>query len=98
MVENIYRRLSAGENANLPLKNRILLASHEIQRSLLFSTIIMICAMLPLFTMTGPEGQIFGPMADTYAFALAGALVLAMTVSPVLCLVLFRRLKPARDN
>jgi cobalt-zinc-cadmium resistance protein CzcA len=58
----------------------------------------MVCAFLPLFTMTGPEGQIFGPMADTYAFALGGALLLALTVSPVLCLLLFRRLKPARDN
>jgi cobalt-zinc-cadmium resistance protein CzcA len=98
MVENIYRRLSAGENANLPLKDRILRASREVERSLFFSTIIMICAMLPLFTMTGPEGQIFGPMADTYAFALAGALVLALTVSPVLCSILFKHLKPAHDN
>ena len=39
--------------------------------------------------MTGPEGQIFGPMADTYAFALGGALLLALTVSPVLCCLLF---------
>ena len=42
--------------------------------------------------MTGPEGQIFGPMADTYAFALGGALLLALTVSPVLCLLLMTRL------
>ncbi len=35
--------------------------------------------------MAGPEGQIFGPMADTYAFALGGALLLALTLSPVLC-------------
>ena len=59
---------------------------------------IMICAMLPLFTMTGPEGQIFGPMADTYAFALGGALMLALTVSPVLCMMLFKNLRPGRDN
>jgi heavy metal efflux system protein len=98
MVENIYRRLSAGENANLALKDRILHASREIERSLFFSTVIMICAMLPLFTMTGPEGQIFGPMADTYAFALGGALLLALTVSPVLCMMLFKNLKPGRDN
>ena len=98
MVENIYRRLSAGENANLPLKEHILHASREIERSLFFSTMIMICAMLPLFTMTGPEGQIFGPMADTYAFALGGALMLALTVSPVLCMMLFKNLRPGRDN
>jgi cobalt-zinc-cadmium resistance protein CzcA len=98
MVENIYRHISSGEYANLPLKERIIRASHEVERSLFFSTAIMVCAFLPLFTMQGPEGQIFGPMADTYAFALGGALLLAVTVAPVLCLLFFRNLKPAPDN
>jgi cobalt-zinc-cadmium resistance protein CzcA len=98
MVENIYRHLSAGENADLPLKDRITLASHEVERALFFSTAIMVCAFLPLFTMQGPEGQIFGPMADTYAFALAGALLMALTLAPVLCLLFFRNLKPTPDN
>src|SRR5262249_1288708 len=47
---------------------------------------------------SGPEGQIFGPMAETYAFSLAGALLLAITVAPTLCYLLLRHLKPARDN
>jgi cobalt-zinc-cadmium resistance protein CzcA len=98
MVENIYRHISSGEYANLPLKERIIRASHEVERSLFFSTAIMVCAFLPLFTMQGPEGQIFGPMADTYAFALGGALLLALTVAPVLCLLFFRNLKPSEDN
>ena len=70
----------------------------EVERSLFFSTIIMVCALLPLFTMQGPEGQIFGPMADTYAFALAGALLLALTLSPVLCRILLRKLEADADN
>jgi cobalt-zinc-cadmium resistance protein CzcA len=98
MVENIYRHLSSGEFAELQLKDRIIHATREVERSLFFSTVIMVCALLPLFTMQGPEGQIFGPMADTYAFALGGALLLALTLSPVLCLLFFRNLKPARDN
>jgi cobalt-zinc-cadmium resistance protein CzcA len=98
MVENIYRRLSSGEGAGLSIRERIVRASHEVERALFFSTLIMICAMLPLFTMKGPEGQIFGPMADTYAFALAGALLLALTVSPVLCMLFLKNLKPSRDN
>jgi cobalt-zinc-cadmium resistance protein CzcA len=98
MVENIYRHISAGENPSWPLKKRILHACHEVERPLLFSTLIMVCAFIPLFTMRGPEGQIFGPMADTYAFALGGALMLALTVAPVLCLLLFRNLRPAQDN
>jgi cobalt-zinc-cadmium resistance protein CzcA len=98
MVENIYRHLSTGEYAELPLKERIIRASYEVERPLFFSTAIMVFAFIPLFTMQGPEGQIFGPMADTYAFALAGALLLALTVAPVLCLLLFKNLRPSQDN
>jgi cobalt-zinc-cadmium resistance protein CzcA len=98
MVENIYRHLSAGEYAELPLKDRILRACREVERPLFFSTAIMVCAFIPLFTMRGPEGQLFGPMADTYAFALIGALVLAVMLAPVLCLLLFRSFKPIHDN
>jgi cobalt-zinc-cadmium resistance protein CzcA len=98
MVENIYRHLSAGENPELPLKERILKACREVEHSLLFSTLIMVVAFLPLFTMQGPEGQIFGPMAQTYAFALGGALLLALTIAPVLCLLFFKNLKETPDN
>ena len=58
----------------------------------------MVCAFLPLFTMAGPEGQIFGPMADTYAFALGGALLLALVLSPVLCAILLPKLQPRPNN
>jgi cobalt-zinc-cadmium resistance protein CzcA len=98
MVENIYRHISSGEYPELPLKDRILCACHEVEKPLLFSTLIMVCAFLPLFTMSGPEGALFGPMAQTYGFALAGALLLALTLAPVLCLLLFKHLKPAPDN
>src|SRR5205085_3309158 len=94
----IYRHLTSGQHSDKPLKVRIFYACHEVERGLFFTTAIMVCAFLPLFTMRGPEGQIFGPMADTYAFALGGALLLALTLAPVLCLLLFKKLKPARDN
>ena len=78
-------------HADLPINQRILRASSEVQRSCLFSSRpIMVCAFLPLFTMAGPEGQIFGPMAETYAFALGGALLLALVLSPVLCALFFQ--------
>lgn len=98
MVENIYRNLTSGHNAELPLKQRLLLASGEIDKALFFSTAIMVCAFLPLFTMTGSEGELFGPMAMTYAFALGGALVMALSLTPVLCLLLFKNLRPIPDN
>ncbi|HLJ91600.1 MAG TPA: efflux RND transporter permease subunit [Gemmataceae bacterium] len=98
IAENIYRHLASGENAGLSLKQRILLSTWEIDRALLFSTLIMVCAFIPLFTMTGPEGQLFGPMSQTYAFSLIGALFLAMTLTPVLCLFLLKNLKPKPEN
>jgi cobalt-zinc-cadmium resistance protein CzcA len=97
IVESIFRRLTTIDEP-YPLGERILRACGEVQRALFYATIIMVVALLPLFAMKGPEGQIFGPMADTYAFALGGALLLAVTVSPVLCLLFFRNLKPAGDN
>jgi cobalt-zinc-cadmium resistance protein CzcA len=99
MVENVYRHLTTdSEHAHLPLRERILKACSEIDRALFFSTAIMVCAFLPLFTMSGAEGELFGPMAQTYAFALGGALFMALTLTPVLCLLLFRNLKPKEDN
>jgi heavy metal efflux system protein len=98
MVENIYRHLSQGVNADLPLKERVQHAANEIQKPLLYSTLIMVCGFIPLFTMEGPEGQIFKPMAHTYAFALGGALLLAVVLSPVLCELALGNVKPRPDN
>jgi cobalt-zinc-cadmium resistance protein CzcA len=98
VVENIYRNLASGNHPGLPIKRRILLFVHEIDHALLYSVLIMVCAFVPLFAMTGPEGQLFGPMAQTYAFSLAGALVLSLTLTPVLCMILFRKFKPAPEN
>lgn len=98
MVECIFRKLGTSPDGNDSVDARIVQAAGEVQRPLLFSTLIMVCALLPLFLMTGPEGQIFGPMADAYAFALGGALLLALTLSPALSSLLLRNISEARDN
>lgn len=98
VVENVFRHLNEGIGAENSLKQRILDACGEVERELFFTTMVMVAAFLPLFTMVGPEGQIFGPMADTYAFSLAGAFLLAVTLVPVLCLIFFQNFKPQRDN
>ena len=56
----------------------------EVDKAILFSVIITIAAFLPLFTMQGVEGQIFGAMARTYAYALLGAVIATFTVTPVM--------------
>jgi len=62
----------------------ILISALQIDRAVFFSTAIIVAAFIPLFAMQGVEGQIFGPMARTYGYALVGALLATFTVTPVL--------------
>ena len=99
IVENIYRHITAPDaDRTRPLIDRIIDASHEIERALFFSTLIIVCAFIPLFSMTGPEGALFGPMANTYAFAIFGALILAVTLTPVLCSFFFHNKQEEKDT
>jgi cobalt-zinc-cadmium resistance protein CzcA len=82
MMENIFRHL--GPHGRGSMQERILQASREVAGPMSFSTLIIGVAFLPLFTMTGVAGVIFSPMAMTYAFAIGGAIVLALTLTPVL--------------
>src|SRR6266852_398755 len=88
MVENICRHLAAlGPSRDKVRQVSVLavqLAAQEVSRPIFFSSAIIVAAFLPLFTMTGVEGKVFGPMALTYGFALTGALLLALTFSPVM--------------
>jgi len=91
MVENIFRHLAhhsarhPNEHASMSDRlHRILTAAVEVDKAILFSVIITIAAFIPLFTMQGVEGQIFGPMSRTYAYALLGAVIATFTVTPVM--------------
>jgi cobalt-zinc-cadmium resistance protein CzcA len=82
MIENIYRHL--GPRGGGSVRARIADAAAEIGGPMLFSTLIITLAFVPLFTMTGVAGVIFSPMAHTYAFAIGGAVVLSVALTPVL--------------
>ncbi len=82
MMENIFRHIGAHGKGTMP--ERILAGAREVGGPMTFSTLIIGSAFLPLFTMTGVSGVIFSPMATTYAFAIAGAILLALTLTPVL--------------
>ena len=66
----------------------VLISALQIDKAVLFSTLITVAAFVPLFTMRGVEGAIFGPMARTYGYALAGALLATFTITPVLASLL----------
>jgi cobalt-zinc-cadmium resistance protein CzcA len=62
----------------------IFVSSLQVDKAVLFSALITVAGFVPLFTMQGVEGQIFGPMARTYGYALAGALIATFTITPVI--------------
>jgi heavy metal efflux system protein len=66
----------------------IFVSSLQVDKAVLFSALITVAGFVPLFTMQGVEGQIFGPMARTYGYALAGALIATFTITPPLASVL----------
>jgi cobalt-zinc-cadmium resistance protein CzcA len=66
----------------------IFVSALQVDKAVFFTAAITVTAFVPLFTMQGVEGQIFGPMARTYGYALAGALLATFTVTPVLAALL----------
>ena len=106
MVENIFRHLSERESAppsTEPMLQRlrastgwrgtfevISQSAAEVSQPILFSAAIIIAGFVPLFTLSGIEGHIFGPMAKTYAYAIAGGILATFTVSPALSAFLFK--------
>src|SRR5690349_3487062 len=82
MVENVYRHLGGAGRGTV--RERVRAAAAEIGPPMLFSVLIITVAFVPLFTLTGVAGVIFSPMAHTYAFAVGGAILLALTLTPVL--------------
>ena len=104
MVENIFRHLGESAEARRqgsPLlhvvrgsglfRGRFAVianAATEVNQAILFAAAIIIAGFVPLFTLSGIEGHIFGPMAKTYGYAIAGGLIATFTISPALSALL----------
>jgi cobalt-zinc-cadmium resistance protein CzcA len=99
MMENIMRRMGQPtaerfrtsvmqrQRASQTLRGKAVViagAATEVSQGIFFSAAIIIAAFVPLFTLSGIEGHIFGPMAKTYAYAIAGGLIATFTVTPAL--------------
>jgi cobalt-zinc-cadmium resistance protein CzcA len=93
MVDNIMRRYreASPEEQAAGIIRLTLASSQEVGREIFFSIMIIILAYLPIFTFQRVEGKLFAPMAYTLAFAIAGSLLLALTVIPVLMATFYRR-------
>jgi cobalt-zinc-cadmium resistance protein CzcA len=99
MVENIFRHLAESSAGHRPatlepptgLTGKLAIiygAASEVTKAIFFAATIIIAGFVPLFTLSGVEGHIFGPMAQTYAYALLGGLLATFTVSPALAAIL----------
>jgi cobalt-zinc-cadmium resistance protein CzcA len=114
MVENIFRHLAEAtvhlghgpstlHRIRAPSGFRgktgtISVAAAEVSQSIFFAAAIIIAGFVPLFTLSGIEGHIFGPMAKTYAYAIAGGLIATFTVAPALSLLLFPQKVEERET
>ena len=101
-VELAWRRLD--ENARRPPEERmpkvtvLRAAGAEVLQSVTFSTLIIVLVFLPLLFLSGLEGQFFRPLGMAYLLAFGASLLVALTVTPVLCLLLFSRPRRGREG
>jgi heavy metal efflux system protein len=91
MVENIFRELGLREGTEYDLHEVLLAAARDVDRPIFYSVAVIIAGYIPIYALTGPSGKLFQPMADTMAIALVGALLLTLTLVPVLCSYWFRK-------
>lgn len=98
-VENVFRRLR--ENAELatprPALDVVADASVEVRSGILTATLIIVAMLAPLLALAGVEGALLRPLAIAYGVAIVASLATAMTVTPVLCLLLAGRDPPMRE-
>jgi heavy metal efflux system protein len=104
IVENIVRQLGARQRklgralTDQERSEVVLSASKQVGSPMFFGVVIITIVYIPILALSGIEGKMFHPMAITVMFALAGALLLALTLMPVLCSFLLRGKIDEGDN
>jgi heavy metal efflux system protein len=98
MVENIFRQLALREGKPFRIHEVILEAAGEVDRPIVYAVAVIMAGFLPIYALSGPAGELFKPMADTTLFALAGSLLLTLTLLPILCAIFLRKGVRERRN
>ncbi len=94
-VENVLRRLKENRQsaAPVPVLQVIAHASREVRTGVVYATFIVVLVFIPLFALPGIEGRLFTPLGIAYVVSILASMVVAMTVTPVLCYYLLPRMK-----
>ncbi len=90
MIENIYRELGLREGKDYDIFEVITTAAKDVDRPIFYSVAVIIAGYLPIYALSGPSAKLFHPMAETMSFALIGALILTLTLIPVLASYWFK--------
>ena len=91
-VQNVVRRLRENRRAGSPRTSFsvVLDASIEVRGPIVYASLIILAAMVPIFFLTGLTGAFFQPLALSYVLAVGVSLLVALTVTPALCLIFLR--------
>jgi HME family heavy-metal exporter len=94
-VENVLRRLKENSKLAQPLSSIQVIAnaSSEVRSGILYATLIVVLVFVPLFALPGIEGSLFTPLGIAYVVSILASMLVAMTVTPVLCYFLLPKMK-----